>query len=101
MIDVIASIRVRPGRLDEFLTVFKALVPEVLAEDGCHGYYPAVDIDTGLDAQVKDPKVVTVVEKWRDTDALRAHLAAPHMLRYRERAADLVESVSLTVVEPA
>jgi quinol monooxygenase YgiN len=101
VIDVIASIRVRPGRLDEFLTVFKALVPEVLAEDGCHGYYPAVDIDTGLAAQVKDPDIVTIVEKWRDVDALRAHLEAPHMLSYRERAADLVESVSLTIVEAA
>jgi quinol monooxygenase YgiN len=101
MIDVIASIRVKPGRLQEYLEIFKANVPAVLAEDGCIEYYPALDVESGHPAQSKDPNVVTVVEKWRDLAALAAHSRAPHMLRLKEKAGHLVESVSLKVVEKA
>jgi quinol monooxygenase YgiN len=99
VIDVIASIRLKPGRRNEFLAIFAANVPNVLAEDGCHQYYPAIDVDTGLAVQEKDPNGVTVVEKWRDTPALQAHLKTPHMLSYREKVSDMVESVSLKVVQ--
>ncbi len=101
MIDVIASIRLKPGRRDEFLAIFLANVPDVVAEDGCHGYYPAVDVDSGLPVQEKNPDGVTVVEKWRDVAALQAHLKAPHMLVYREKVVDMVEGVSLKVVQQA
>jgi len=101
VIDVIASIRLKPGRRDEFLTIFKALVPAVIAEDGCHGYYPAVDVDSGHPAQEKDANRVTVVEKWRDSAALLAHSQAPHMVAYGEQVKDMVEDVSLKVVQQA
>jgi len=101
MIDVIASIRVKPGHVQEHLAIFKANVPAVLAEDGCIEYYPALDVESGHPAQSKDPNVVTVVEKWRDLAALAAHSKAPHMARLKEQAGHLVESVSLKVVEKA
>ena len=101
MIDVIASIRLKPGRRDEFLAFFSANVPNVLAEDGCHQYYPAVDVETGLSAQVHDADGVTVVEKWRDVAALQAHLKAPHMAAYREQVKDMVLGTSLKVVQQA
>ena len=99
MIDVIASIRLRPGRRNEFLAILSANVPDVLAEDGCVDYYPAVDVDSGVAVQEKDADGVTVVEKWRDVPALKAHLKAPHMLAYRAKVADMVEGVSLKVVQ--
>ncbi len=101
VIDVIASIRLHSGRREEFLAAFHANVPNVLAEDGCHGYYPAVDVDTGLSAQEQDGNRVTVVEKWRDVAALQAHLKTPHMAAYREQVKDMVEGVSLRVVQQA
>ena len=101
MIDVIASIRLKPGCREEFLALFNANVPNVLAEDGCHGYYPAVDVDSGHPAQDKRHDRVTVVEKWRDVAALQAHSQAPHMLAYGEQVKDMVENVSLTVVQQA
>ena len=44
---------------------------------------------------------VTILEKWESLNALKAHLAAPHMAEYREKVKDLVVGVKLQVVEPA
>jgi quinol monooxygenase YgiN len=101
MIHVLASITVKEGRVDEFLEVFKANIPNVLAEKGCIEYGPTVDVQTDLEIQVTDPRVVTIVEKWETLDDLKAHLVAPHILNYRERVKDIVENLSLKIVEPA
>ena len=101
MIDVIATIRLKPNCREEFLAIFNANVPNVVAEDGCHGYYPAVDVDSGHPAQEKHYDRVTVVEKWRDVDALQAHSKAPHMLAYGQQVKDMVETVTLRVVQQA
>jgi quinol monooxygenase YgiN len=101
MIYVVASVRVKEGRREEFLEIFKANVPAVLAEDGCIEYAPTVDVDAALSPQKLDPAMVTVVEKWESTAALQAHLKAPHMLAYRENTRDLVESVTLKVLVAA
>lgn len=101
MISVIASITVKAGELARFLEIFKANVPLVRAEDGCIEYFPSIDVDSGLPVQVHEPSTVTIVEKWQSLDALHAHLASPHMLAYREETKDLVEKVSLKVLQEA
>jgi quinol monooxygenase YgiN len=101
MIIVLASIRVRSGRRAEFLDIFKANVPRVRGESGCVEYFPAIDVDAHLPPQQLDDQVVTIVEKWQDLEALAAHLGAPHMLEYRQQVKDLVESVSLKVLQQA
>ena len=77
-------------------------VPTVRAEAGCIEYGPAVDVPTGVPAQgpIRD-NVVTIVEKWESLDALRAHLAAPHMAEYRARVKEFVSKVQLQVLQPA
>lgn len=101
MICVIASIKVKEGARDAFLEIFHENVPEVRGEQGCLEYFPTVDTDTGLPSQNLDERTVTILEKWESLEALRAHLAAPHMLSYREKVKDLVEGVSLKVLQPA
>jgi quinol monooxygenase YgiN len=101
MIHVIASIGVKPGKRTAFIEIFKKNVPAVLAENGCVEYIPAIDADSGIEAQWKDETVVTVIEKWKTLDALHAHLAAPHMEQFRADTADLTEDVSLTILENA
>ena len=98
MIHVVASIRAREGRLEEYLTLFKENVPNVLAEEGCIEYLPCVDATTGWKLQNLDPGRMTVIEKWASMDALQAHARAPHMADFRKRAGHLVESVTLQVV---
>jgi quinol monooxygenase YgiN len=101
MIHVLASIRVKPEGKARFLEIFRSNVPAVQAEAGCLEYRPTVDVETGLPAQRLDPAVVTIVEKWNSLDALRAHLAAPHMAAYREKVKDLVVGVDLKVLQNA
>lgn len=101
MVHVIASIRVKLEGKVKFLQIFKGNVPAVKAEVGCLEYGPTVDIETGLPPQCLDPAVVTIIEKWSSLDALRAHLATPHMVAYRDKVKDLVVSVDLKVLQDA
>src|SRR5260370_41276158 len=102
MIHVIATIELVEGKRDAFLKEFRALVPQVRVENGCLEYGPAVDFASGIGVQ-GPPRgdVVTVIEKWSDLAALKAHLVAPHMEAYRPRVKDLVRSTTLQVLEPA
>jgi quinol monooxygenase YgiN len=101
MIHVLAFIQVREGHLDDFLTVFKANVPNVLAEAGCVEYVPTLDVPTGIPIQDQNPAVITVVEKWNTLADLEAHLTAPHMRDYQEKVKDWVASVSIKVLSEA
>lgn len=101
MINVIASIRVKAGRVSEFLDIFKSNVPSVKEEKGCIEYIPTIDVDSGLPPQDLDENRVTIIEKWESLDALHAHLRTPHMLAYREQVKDMVEGLSLTVLGKA
>ncbi|HUL00360.1 MAG TPA: putative quinol monooxygenase [Nitrospirota bacterium] len=99
MINVIASIRVKPGKLSDYLAILKANIPAVKKEWGHIEYVPAVDIDAKLPPQVLDKNVVTILEKWESLEALHAHLGSAHMLDYREKVKTLIENVSLKVLQ--
>jgi quinol monooxygenase YgiN len=102
MIHVIASITVKPGARDAYVAEFKKLVPLVLAEKGCITYGPTLDIATDIAAQAKvEPNVVTIIEQWSNVDALKAHLAAPHMAEFRAKNGHMVESLVLKIHQPA
>ncbi|HUH66020.1 MAG TPA: putative quinol monooxygenase [Syntrophales bacterium] len=101
MISVIASVRVKADRLSEFIGILKANVPEVRKEKGCMEYLPTVDIDSGLPVQKFDKHVVTILERWADVEALKAHLKTPHMLAYRQEVKDIVENLSIKVLKEA
>jgi len=102
MIHVIATIELAPGQRDAFLTEFRKLVPLVHAENGCLEYGPTIDVNSGLSAQGPPrDNIVTIIEKWADLEALKAHVAAPHMADYRQRVKGLVVSTRLQVLQPA
>ena len=98
MIHVIATVKVKPGAIDALMRVYEDLVPQVTAEKGCIAYTPTVDYDTDIPSQRKEPDVVTIVELWDSLEAFRAHLAAPHVIAYRKRVKDIVENVSIKVL---
>ncbi|NKB69860.1 MAG: antibiotic biosynthesis monooxygenase [Candidatus Latescibacteria bacterium] len=101
MISVLAFITVKAGKRAEFIEAFKANVPNVLAEDGCIEYAPTVDVKPALPRQEVDDNSVTIIEKWDSGEALQAHLQAPHMLAFREKAVDLVEGTTIKVLQEA
>jgi len=99
MINVIASIQLKPGKINEYLSILKPNLPIVAQEKGCIEYFPTVDVPTGLPPQILDENVITIIEKWESMEDLRAHLKAPHYLAYKEAVKDLVEKVSLSVLQ--
>ena len=101
MVHVIASIQVKAACVPQFLTLFKSNVPAVKAEAGCVEYQPTQDLDAGLTNQSLASDTVVIVEKWASLDALRKHLAAPHMATYREKVKDLVSGVTLKILQDA
>ena len=101
MIHVLASITIQASEREAFLEIFKANVPKVLEEEGCVEYSATVDFPTELPIQETNPNVVTVVEKWETFAHLRAHFTAPHMLEYKTKVEDMVEDVSLKILQDA
>jgi quinol monooxygenase YgiN len=99
MVHVIASIQVKPGSIKEFIDVFKTNVPNVLAEKGCIDYLPTIDLDAGLPPQQLAANTVTIIERWERLEDLHAHLKTPHMLAYREKVKDIVQEISLKVLQ--
>jgi len=98
MINVLASIHVKENRLTEFIEILKSNISNVIGENGCIEYTPTTDIPAGLPTQELDKNVVTIIEKWRSLEDLKAHLSAPHMLVYKEKVKHLVVKVSLKVL---
>jgi len=101
MINVIASIEVKKGRVSEFLEIFKKNIPNVLKEKGCVEYLPTIDVPTGLPPQELNENIVTIIEKWDSTEALQTHLSTPHMIAYGREVKNLVEKVSIKILKQA
>ena len=101
MICVIATIKAKAGQRNALLACIEDNLSNVHAEIGCLEYQPMVDTESSLGAQQLDEHIVTMVEKWETMSNLNAHAVAPHMLEYREKVKDIVESVSLKVLTAA
>ena len=99
MVHVLASISVKADKMDQFLEIFKANVPNVRAEEGCIYYAPCMDTKTDISVQELDGSVVTVIEQWESVDHLNAHLAAPHMLEYGKKTKEMILNLSLKILE--
>ncbi len=101
MIHVLAQIELAPGARAAFLHEFHQIVPLVRAEPGCIEYGAAIDAATDIPMQAPPrTDVVTIVERWADVPALKAHLAAPHMHAYRPKVKEFVLRVELKILEP-
>lgn len=101
MIFGIATIEVKPGKRDAFLTKFRMNMPNVHAEKGCIEFRPTVDLPTDLRAQIPlRENMVTIVEKWESLEALKAHQAASHMAEYRAKVKDIALGTTLQILQP-
>ena len=72
MIHVIATIELVEGKRNAFLDEFRRIIKIVRDEDGCIEYGPAIDLETEFSDPPRE-NIVTIVEKWADVAALRAH----------------------------
>ena len=99
MIRVVAIITANPGRRDELLTAFRANVPNVHAEKGCIEYAGHIDAATVGPFQTDfGPDSLVVLESWESPEALRDHVAAPHMKTYSQKTKDLVAKRTIHIL---
>ena len=96
MVNVIAEMEIRENCMEKLLPIVKELVPIVRAEKGCIKYEPNFAVD-----DEGHQKCFYFVETWESEEALKAHLAAPHMAKWREDVKDLRLSSNVKVLTPA
>lgn len=102
MIHVIALITAKPGQRAALLDRFSKVLPLVHAEPGCIQYEPVIDAPgTAPFETPAGPDTFIVVERWESAEALRTHVATPHMVEYNTGAAELITSATLYVMTPA
>ncbi len=82
MIHLVVSIKVKEGKLNDFVRLFNETALSVRKEKGCVEYFAAVDAETGMPNQARDVNRVVILEKWENLDALKAHGSTPHMKVY-------------------
>jgi quinol monooxygenase YgiN len=93
MIHVVASLRIKEGKLDEFAHLYREFAGQVRKEKGCIRFEATVDVETGLPPQTREKDVVTFVETWESLDALKAHGISSHVQAHAEKSKDLVEAM--------
>ena len=90
---VVGSFKINPGKEEEALEAFKALVEPTHSEDGCILY--------ALHRGVDDPARLTFIERWESRELLNAHLRSDHVSALLERADELWgDNGEITVYEP-
>jgi len=78
---VVGSFKINPGKEDEALEAFTALVEPTHREDGCILY--------ALHRGTDDPARLTFIERWESRELLDAHLESAHVAALLERADEL------------
>ncbi len=99
MIHLVVTMHVKPGSREAFLDLFNRNRPAVLAEPGCIQYLLCSDLPGGT--QPPDPDCFTLLEQWIGEDALKTHLATPHMKAFSQAAASLRASTTVRILRPA
>jgi quinol monooxygenase YgiN len=99
MIIAIASVRVKAGKVPEFLERFKSNVPRVKKERGCIEYFPAVDVQADVPLQSLNENVVTIIERWESLEAFRDHVISHNMRDQQKRKSDMVEEITVKVLQ--
>lgn len=92
MIYVVATLRVKPGKLSQLLEAARLVIAGTRKEDGCLFY--------DLHQSVTDPDQVVFVERWTSREALGKHFEAPHMVPWRATGAECLESRKVEIITP-
>lgn len=69
-----ATISTNPGTVDTMKSAIADLERATRAEPGC--------IDYVLASAINDPNVIRITEHWQSTEALKTHLATPHVAAF-------------------
>ncbi len=92
MVALIAKMKIKEGKMDEAIELFRDLVPKVGKEEGTMAY--AVCRDKAA------PSLLVVVERYRDREAIKDHSSTPHFKEFSKAVGTLLDGKpDLTIVE--
>ncbi|HOS68712.1 MAG TPA: putative quinol monooxygenase [Bacillota bacterium] len=86
MIKVVAKSFAKPDKLDRILELSEELVEKTVVEEGCIKYE--------LFQDMRDPKVMIIIEEWESEEALNKHMASEHFKRIVPQLNELREKAS-------
>jgi len=75
MLIIAGTFPIAKERRDATLAAARDMMADTLKESGCHAYRFTADLE--------DPTLVHLFERWESEDALRAHFSTPHMARFQ------------------
>ena len=91
MIIVIARCEVEPDALDQLRPVLDAMMRATWEESGCLSYSMAIESESS--------GVVSIVERWSDEAALRAHFTTAHMAAFKAATDGVMRSLDAKIYD--
>jgi quinol monooxygenase YgiN len=76
MIVVNAVVKTSSEDITALLSAIGTMETASRAEEGCDDYTFSVELN--------DPNALRITEKWHSVDALKAHMATPHMAEFQK-----------------
>ena len=86
MIKVVAKIYPKEDKLDQILELSREMVEKTVKEEGCGKYE--------LFQDVRDSRVMIIIEEWESEEALNKHIASEHFKRIIPQLNELREKAS-------
>jgi quinol monooxygenase YgiN len=83
VIKVVAKHYIFPDKVEELIVLAKKLVEATVKEEGCISYSMYQDI--------KDANILTMLEEWESTEALKKHSESEHFKTLVPEMAKLME----------
>jgi len=93
MIYLVATLKIKPGSLPDFVEAAKACIVETRKEPGCISY--------DLHQSVSDEDTIVFVERWETREALDGHFVAPHFKVWREAGSPYFLDRKIEIIEGA
>lgn len=91
IVNVVAVIAAKPGQEQRVEELLRGLVQPSRQDKGCILY--------DLHRDLANPGVFVFYEAWESREMLEAHLNAPHLLAWREKATELAAGMDVKVLE--
>ncbi len=93
MIYVIATLTIKPDTRADILAAAGPCIEGTRNEAGCLSY--------DLNQSLTDENTLVFIERWKSREDLNQHFKQPHMVEWREKAAQYIEGRNIEIIDPA
>ena len=102
MLQLIVTVKTRPGRAPDYIAAFQALASRVRLEEGCLEYDIFRDADDPRFDNQRRPDTVVLCEKWASIETLQRHTRESAALNeFRQQVKDIKLESSYVLLAPA